>query len=333
MGVIPAVILLSLLLPQAPPAAANAVPKGAGKTSTAAPTSTQQAPAKLGVEFDPATGWPRTSEVAPKPEGETKPAALPTRVAGSGATSASPAPTGGNAAAVRSAVPASTLVAPSKTDLAALGVVALRWRVSVHGPDGNVFGTRELEQLSDFETPDRDRLDLADGAVYGRCGSEVAAQRHGSPWPLLVPVATQDLQLYGLHARLPWVFADRNAFDALSSEPVLRAGESLVRMRFQRRDANAVRQGPPVAPQAADQFELFCDPATGQARELVYTLASSALQRRVRLEDWRRVRDDVALQVPFRRVYLDAQSRPTLVLEIARCEVRTGVRERDFRLQ
>ena len=253
--------------------------------------------------------------------------------ASGGANTPTPTAATNSLAARQPAVPAGGLVAPSQADLAALGVVALRWRVSVHGPDGSVLGTRELEQLADFASADRDRLDLADGAVYGRCGNEVAAQRHGSPWPLLVPIATQDLQLYGLHARLPWAFADRNSFDALSNEPVVRAGESLVRMRFQRRDSNAARQGPPAVPVAADQFELFCDPATGQARELLYTLATTALQRRVKLEDWRRVRDDVALQVPFRRVYLDAQSRPTLVLEIARCEVRTGVRDRDFRLQ
>jgi hypothetical protein len=333
-AVIPATILLSVLLPQAPSAAAKAAPQGAGKPAAASSNATQAPANKLGVEFDPATGWPRTREFAPKPEGETaapvRGMPTPPRTSSTGAEAMTPAPSGGRTGTTApSYVPAPL----AKSELAALGVVSLRWRASVFAPDGTVLGTRELEQLADLEAADRDRLDLPDGSVYGRFGGDVAAQRHGSPWPLLVPTATQDLQLYGLHARLPFAFADASAFQMLGTDTVARTGESLARVRYERRDAGKAQMGPPASPQPADQFALLLDKTTGQATELIYTLAGSSQERRVRLEDWRRLRADVAVQVPFRRVYLDAQSRPTVMLEIAQCEARPGVGKREFQLQ
>jgi hypothetical protein len=223
-------------------------------------------------------------------------------------------------------------VVQSPAAFAALEGVAVRWRITVYGPQGEALGARELTQTADLAHADRDRLEHADGRTCGRIGGEVFAERQGAPWPTLAPAATHELALFGLLLRTPWVFADRQRFDELGTDTVVRGGEPLARVRLQRHtDDAALGPVPQTAP--VDQFVLWCDPASRLPRELEYTLAASGQSRRVRFEDWRAVPDEGGPQLPFRRVFVDAQGRATTVLEIVSLKAGVDVGEREFRLR
>src|SRR5690606_4864568 len=128
--------------------------------------------------------------------------------------------------------------------------------------------------------------------------------------------------------RMPWCFGDGDSFAVLQRTVGMRNGERLMHIVLERRPpASMDLLGPEVDPAPRDRFELFCDPSTGQPRELVHRFARSLETRRVLLEDWR---DVGGVRMPFRRVYVDEALRPTTTVEIARMPERQRVSERDF---
>jgi hypothetical protein len=203
------------------------------------------------------------------------------------------------------------------------------WRLTVHGSGGEVLGTREVTHTADCAFPERDRLEFADGRTYGRLGAQVFVERQGLPWPTLVDSAQHDLTLFGLQLRWPFCFGDAEAYAVLHRDVVTQSGERLTRLVVERRPPAALEMfGPEADPKPRDRFELFCDPSSGQPRELVHRLAASLQTRRVVLEDWRDVH---GVRLPFRRVYVDESMRATTTLELLRLE-RRRTTERDFRL-
>jgi hypothetical protein len=272
---------------------------------------------RLGVRFD-ARGWPIVDDTPAAPGLEPSAVAAP-----------APATAPGPAATARLAEVFRTVESPAA--FAALGGLSASWRLTVHGPNGESIGQREVAHLADAAALDRDRLQFADGRACGRLGGAVFAARHGMPWPTLTPSAANELSLFGLHLRLPWAFADSRVFAEVGADVAARGGASFVRIRIVAR--GGVRTAGPepegIAP-PADAFELWCSEGSGLPRELVHTLACSGQQRRVLLEDWRPVR---GVAFPFRRVYVDAAGRPTTTLELQRLEPGAVVSERDFRLR
>jgi len=331
MGVISAALLVVLSSPQGTDAAPSQAPPPLGRAARApAPApDQQQQQQRLGVEFDPRTGWPRTAPPAPRSGPEALPAPAGELRADGGRA---PAPMPGvQSSGVPSPLQRAFQVVQSPAAFAALEGVAVRWRITVYGPQGEVLGARELTQTADLAHADRDRLEHADGRTCGRIGREVFAERHGAPWPTLVPAATHELALFGLLLRTPWAFADNQRFDELGADTVVHGGETLARVRLQRHTDDAPL-GPVPQAAPADQFVLWCDPASRLPRELEYTLAASGQSRRVRFEDWRAVPDEGGPQLPFRRVFVDAQGRATTVLEIVSLKAGVDVGEREFRL-
>lgn len=215
-------------------------------------------------------------------------------------------------------------------DLAALGTVTAWWRLTVHGPQGESIGIRELTHLADLRAPDRDRIDYGDGRVAGRSGATVFAQRFGTPWPTLLEPARAELELLGMHLRAPWLFTDERRFAVTDTQPAKDAQLPLARVWLMRRPADAPVEGPALVPPIVDRFELLCPAAAGPPAELVHQFASSGARRRIRFEDWRAVG---GVKVAFRRVYVDDGGRPTTTLELLRVESTPSASDRDFRLQ
>jgi hypothetical protein len=336
MGVIPFALLFCTLLPQIPtqkpalalPSTPSLIAPQSAMKGEPKPAAENQG-AHLGVAFDPATGWPKTSDVAKRPEAETRAALREISVATGSATGSQPA----DFTAMQAALPAAPFRSMAKpAEVAALGVLLVSWRITVFSDGGAPIGTSDVNHLCDLAAKQRDRLEHADGRIFGRCGTAVSAERNGAPFPTLLPFAAQELELFGMHLRLPFGFADRQSFDELGSESFARNGETLLRVLLQRHPSEPAPMGPPVMARPADHYELICEPATGQVREVEYSLAGAKELRRVRLEDWRRLREATPVVVPFRRVYLDAESRKTLVMEIVKVESKASASEREFRL-
>ncbi|MGE3171248.1 MAG: hypothetical protein AB7O97_01400 [Planctomycetota bacterium] len=293
-------------------------------------------PARLGTTFD-SRGWPVVEPVPARPDFEVgAPAAgeMGAAAAAPGAGGAPPAAIESTPAvtvqpgAVGAMLPEVFRAVRSPGAFRALAGVSIWWRLTVHGPQGESIGLREMTHLLDASGRERDRIELAEGLVYGRLGAAVFAERHGMPWPTATDRATAELELFGLHARLPWAFADQREFAEVAAENVDRNGEPFVRVRLMRRTPGG-ELGPDPTARPADAFELWCPPGGGPPREFAYTLAAAGKYRRVLLEDWREVE---GVAVPFRRVYVDAAGRPTTTLEILRWQAGVPVSDRDFRL-
>jgi hypothetical protein len=336
-----ALVLGSALTGQQPAARpANPAPTPAGAPSTR--------PQPV-VQFDPATGWPVGVDDGPQPAAVA--GRSPARkvdegaaaTTGPGGVVVSPLPSGAPPAGVQaeSASPAlasgtqlgsplldvyQPLIGPG--EWRRLGGLAVHWRATVHGPNGEVVGVREFVHVADPAYADRDRIEHADGRVYVRCGAETLAERAGMPLPVAVEDAARELALFGAHLRMPWLFADATAFAVVGKSTVERGGEKLRTIVIERRPpAAADRYGPDAAPKPRDHFELCLDPATGRLREFVHRFAATGQRRRVLLEDWR---DAGGVELPHRRSYLDDAEGATTVLEIVKLE-RRRVAERDFR--
>jgi len=88
---------------------------------------------------------------------------------------------------------------------------------------------------------------------------------------------------------------------------VVRGGETLARVRLQRH-TDAAALGPVQQTAPVDQFVLWCDPASRLPRELEYTLAASPVAVRA-VRGLARGPDEGGPQLPFRRVFVDAQGR------------------------
>ncbi len=286
-------------------------------------TREDTAPPVGGVQFD-GGGWPIVAD-------DRAPAAARSAAV----TTAQPVPASG----MQLGSPLLEVYQSTRSPAAfkALGGVVVWWRLTIFGAQGEVIGVREVTHTADCAFAERDRLEHADGRVYGRSGAAVFAERQGMPWPTLAEAAQQELMLYGLHLRLPWCFGDAAAFVVTGRDTVDRSGETLQRLRIERRPAAAADLiGPEAEPRPRDGFELLYEPSTGQPREFVHRFASTGQSRRMLLEDWRDValgerREGGAVRMPFRRVYVDESLRQTTQLEILRLEG-ARVAERDFRL-
>ncbi len=290
------------------------------------PSPRPAAPEVVGTRFDD-RGWPIVETPPAQPDLEvatrtrttprSMPATAPAAVAADHRDNAS------------SSLEATFAAVGSARAFRSLGGLTIWWRVTVHGPQGETIGIREVTHFCDPSTSDRDRLEFADGRVCGRLGPTVFAERHGLPWPTLVEASTQDLALFGIHARLPWVFADQQAYSEVAATPAGSdpAGGARVRLRQRTEDG---RIGPDPEPrQLGDQFELGLPASGAVPSEFVQQFVCSGERRRVLLEDWRPVG---AVTMPFRRIYVDGAGRPTTTLVILRVEPGQAVAERDFRL-
>lgn len=273
-------------------------------------------PAPRAVE--PAAGQPP----APLGEGAASAAAGPATAAAAGRTIASGMDFGSPLLEVYQRVRA-----PGA--FRALGGRSLRWALTVHGPQGETVGTRELTHLVDCSAPTRDRLEFDDGRVYGRDGVTVFAARQGLPWPTLVESATVELELFALHARLPWLFADGREYVVLRRDRQTRQGRSVLAIELERvPETERDRIGPVAEGTVRDRFELIYDATTGEPVEVVHCYANGKQTRHARLEDWREVE---GVRMPFRRVYVDGSGKPTTTLEL-RTVLPAVVGERTFRL-
>jgi len=304
-------VILSLLMVVAQQAPAPAVP---------APVPS----APLGTRFDE-RGWPIVEETVPPPRAPSAPPAAPV-----GEARSAPAATAtrGGPDAGTSTLDAAFAAVGTPQAFRALGGVNVQWRVTVYGAQGETIGIREVMQLFDPSVPDHDRLEFADGRVCGRFGNTVFAERHGLPWPTLVEASTHELALFGLHARMPWILADRQLFVAFGAEPAATAGAA-VRLRLAGRRSDALMGPDPAPRENVDRLELLC-PRAAPPSELLHEFACSRQPRRVRLEDWRPVG---GVMMPFRRTYLDAGDRPSTALEILRVATEQALPAAAFRLQ
>ncbi|MFM1871510.1 MAG: hypothetical protein RL398_932 [Planctomycetota bacterium] len=298
------------------------------------------------IRFNASSGWPIVPSNVPRPSFLAPPKAPPVRPlpsaapAGNAATPPPAAPLGESGAGRASSAIASgmdfgsplldiyqSVRAPGA--FRALGGRTLRWKLTVHGPQGESIGSREVTHVLDCSSPTRDRLEYEDGKVFGRSGKVTFASRQGLPWPTLQDLAEQELERFSLHARAPWCFGNAREYAVLKRERVTRDGRScslVVIERIPDDAADDIGPSPTVAPR--DTFEVVYDVATGEPLELSHCYGKGRQKRRMRLEDWREL-DGV--RVPYRRTYVDEAGRPTLTLDLLHA-LPTTVSERMFRL-
>ncbi len=329
-----------LALPQQPSGAGPVAPPPANAPARPAPAAGSSI---SNVRFEAGSGWPVVVEdragTAPPPaapRAETRPPARrdPIDVPTSKSTvdaGATEVPALASGVQLGSPLLDVFQAVRSPGAFKALGGRVVWWRLTTYGPQGEQIGVRELTHTVDCAFAERDRLEYQDGRVLGRVGALVFAERSGMPLPTQTEAAGHELALFGLQFRMPWAFADANAYAVIRRDVVEQGGERLVRVGIERRPPPELDVlGPELDPKPRDRFELWFDPAQGgQPKEFVHRFASSRQSRRVLLEDWREI-DGV--QIPHRRVYVDESLRPTTVLEILRIEAQR-VGERDFRLQ
>lgn len=212
--------------------------------------------------------------------------------------------------------------------LAHLGGVVATWKLTVHGATGEVLGERTYVHVADSAAADRDRITYGD-RVFVRDGARVLAGRGGIRWESLDPMARRELELFGLHLRLPWCYGAGDRFVVLRQEAASRRGEELRGLLIERRVAADTEVfGPQRAARRCDEFRLFYDPQTGVPRELEHRFTEHRTRRRVLLDDWREFE---GVRFPARRVYVDGQLQPTTTLELMDLR-RRRVDDRDFRL-
>lgn len=312
----------------------------AGKPAAPAKPAANAAPTKPQpvVQYDPSTGWPIGVDEGPAPAASAKPTP---RTGDGNPVTVTPLPAAGAAPAVETAASVlasgtqlgsplldvyQPLLAPG--EWRRLGGLVVQWRATVHGTNGEVVGVREFVHTADPAHPDRDRIEHKDGRVYVRCGQQVFAERGGMPMPAATEEAARELALFGMQLRMPWAFADANAFAVVGKATVERGGDKLRKLTIEQRPPHgADLLGPESQPRPRDTFELYHETGTGRLREFVHRFAATEQTRRVLLEEWR---EADGVQLPHRRVYLDDAERPTTVLEVVKCE-RRRVAERDFR--
>ncbi len=329
------------------PVARPQEPKPAGPTPVAKATGPQPKPTSLqNVQFDQ-SGWPIVAETTPLPAATTRPLAKADADHGRAEPrdAARPRPLAESSRAPERAdeIPAIAsgmqLGSPLLDVYQAthspgawknIGGLVVWWRVTIHGSQGEPIGVREIVHTLDSAFAERDRLEYADGRVFGRIGAQVFAERSGMPNPNQVEGATHELQLFGTQMRFPWLFADASAFAVLGKEVEDRQGERLRKIVLERRPPASLEvSGPELDPKPRDRFDILHDPSNGLPRELLQRFATSRETRRVLLEDWREFE---GVNLPHRRVYVDDSMRATTSLEITRME-RQRVTERAFRLR
>jgi len=323
----------------------------------AATSGTKPAPSTSGGSIAPVewngNGWPvNVGDPSPAPAGEvgakTRPTPPPSAtIAGSGgaaATASKPTASPDEQTLATRAEGGEPLASGMQLDshmhevfratrspgaFRAIAGVEVLWSLSVHGSQGEIIGSRMITHIADCNYAERDRLERDDGRVYARVGKDVVAHKNGIPYEVLNAQAKSELELFGLHLRLPWCFGEGQRYNIMARTTVKSRGESLWQLELHSRPQHAQGVfGPQVATVLRDQFFLRYEPSTGQPRELIHRFVSSAQQRRVLLEDWQVVG---GVRMPKRRIYVDSAGRPTTTVEMVSIS-RRRTSDRDFRV-
>lgn len=273
---------------------------------------TEASPPSLApVRFDARNGWPKVLVPSQRPtflDAGRKPVlTVPQQ-----AMVPTPAPLGETRrltkTAENTALPSVWLTVREPAAFAALQGRSMHWRVTVHGSQGEALGNCEVTHVLDCRVPARDRLEFADGRIFGRDAATSFALRSGMPWPTLQDAAERELATWGMLARAPWCFADRQQYFPLASEPT---ANTTLQLRFGKL-AGTHALGPTEAPSHQAQFTLCSEP--GLAPHLLrYSLVEGQAERTVQWSDWREV--DGA-NLPFRRVFVDRDGRAQLTCEL-----------------
>lgn len=190
------------------------------------------------------------------------------------------------------------------------------------------FGPHDEECWSDRQHPNRDRLLFTDGRVYGRIGKAVHAQRYLKPWPVLRGEARDELELFGVLLRMPWLFAEARHFVVFPTQYENWGGEDLVRIPIERRPAQQQVLGPQRNPVPVDRFELLYQEHTSLPRQLVFRLAAIGVTRRVLLQDFR---DVGGVRMPWRRTFLVEGDRVAMVMKVLKMEFGQRFGDQHFR--
>ena len=171
-----------------------------------------------------------------------------------------------------------------------------------------------------------DRLVYGD-RVFVRDGDRVQAGSGGVRYESMQKLAALELELFGLHLRAPWCFADGARFQIIEQDQVVHRGVQLGRLVFER--AAPPHRKSPRSPKAVDRFELLFDPLSHYPRVLEHRFAGTGQVRRVYLEDWQELTSGV--KWPRRRRYVDDAEETTTTIELMDLRKRE-VRGREFKL-
>jgi hypothetical protein len=288
------------------------------------PDPTPPAPRVIQVD---ANGWP-LFDAPPAPASGAAPTGAPTTVPVAGPAAATPAPT---SRTERPVPPPAGLALESPlrdvferlgqpADFDDLGGIAAAYRIVVRDHRGAEVAVRELTHEFDARAPRRDRLLLPGRKVFGRDGEQVFAELHGLPMPSYESEARDQLDLFGVLARMPWVFADGQRFSVSAPELARIGPRELVRIRIEARQS--------VAAPPAPRFELWCAADSSEPVELRYNVAGPGQDRRVRLSEWRRVG---AVRLPTRWTFVGPDDGVGMELEIARLDPGQPVSIAQFR--
>src|SRR5690606_2845169 len=146
--------------------------------------------------------------------------------------------------------------------------------------------------------------------VYARDGAKVYAKMHGMVWAPQREAAGEELEVFGVLLRFPWVFDDNSQYAVEPPQEMRVDGVEKVLVRVRRRTAGA----------GADCFDILCGAASYRPEELRFTPASTGRPVRILLSDYLTVR---GVEFARRRVFLGADGAARLVMRIE--EIATGV--------
>jgi hypothetical protein len=214
------------------------------------------------------------------------------------------------------------------SDLASLGRVVTKLRLSVYDSHGSELGVRELVHEADCGVVARDRLTVQAGLkVYGRDGEGAWVVFHGMDWPALESEARDELELFGLLLRTPWCFADPQRFVVYPKENVLVDGKRITKLRIETRTAGDELVGPRETKPPADSFELFSAPDSLEPCELRLVRANGT-RRTIRLLDWR---DVAGVRMPQRRLFVGPDGGRALEIVTTLIDTRQALPDARFR--
>jgi hypothetical protein len=166
--------------------------------------------------------------------------------------------------------------------------------------------------------------------IYGRDGRSVFAEMHGMPWPSLKQEATEELQLFGLLLRMPWLLADSDQFVVKSHGDHTVNGRAMVRLRIERRPDGSGVSTPGTGEKPQDRFDLICPKGRMEPVEVHMRLAATGATTVVRLSDYKSYG---AVRIPTRRVFLSADGYRRMEMQITRLDTGLDLPRTQFRPQ
>ena len=182
----------------------------------------------------------------------------------------------------------------------------------------------------------RDRLLFArpsrgPSKIYGRDGESVFADKHEMPWPSLERPAREELEVFGLLLRLPWLFADSDRFVVKSRDnDYTLNGRAMVRLRIERRPGAghvpAAAGGKSQEPR--DRFDLICPRERMEPVELHMRLAATGATTVIHLLDYKSYG---GVRIPTRRVFMGENGYRRMEMQITRLDVGLDLPRAQFR--